>query len=96
MDFKQGEFDFDAPGTNTGWVKWRQQLDERKHAFEQRWGIILGKSVTLTLRDYAKPFTGIITIEPTPPKSAPPQQPIFRVGHVTFHHEEIISLTATT
>jgi hypothetical protein len=96
MDINQGEFDFAAQGTNAGWEKWRQQLDDRKRAFEERWGIILEKSVTVTLRDYAHPFIGIITIEPKSQTSAPSTQPLFRVGHVTFHTEEIVSLTVTT
>jgi hypothetical protein len=92
MDMNQGEFDFDAQGTNAGWEKWREQIDQRKRAFEQRWGIILGKRVKITLRDFEHPFTGIITIEQASSKSSPSLRPLFRVGHVTFHHEDIISL----
>lgn len=94
MDLNQGEFNFDAASNDAGWKQWREQLDQRKRAFEQRWGIILGKRIILTLRDYAHPFQGIITIVQEPKKSSPTPEPLFRVGHVTFRIDEIISLTA--
>lgn len=36
--FDQGEFDFDAQGTDAGWKNWQHQNAERKRAFETRWG----------------------------------------------------------
>lgn len=60
MDFNQGEFNFDAKGSEAGFRKWREELDAKKRAFETRWGVILSRLVCVSLRDHAKPLSGMI------------------------------------
>jgi hypothetical protein len=88
MNFDQGQFDFDAPGNDAGWRRWREQLDERKRAFESRWGVVLGKRVTVCLKKHAKPLRGMLEwLEPTKgERNAPPR---FRLRGLQFGHEEI-------
>ena len=75
MTFDQGEFNFEANGSDAGWRKWREELDEKKRTFETRWGVILGKPVIVCLRDHAKPLRGILHwLEPKQlPANAPPR-----------------------
>jgi len=60
MAFDQGEFDFDASGSDEGFRNWRKRLDEKRRAFERRWGIVLGRRVRVTLRDHDRPLEGEI------------------------------------
>jgi hypothetical protein len=92
MSFDQGQFDFDAPGSDAGWRRWREQLDERKRAFESRWGVVLGKRVTVFLTDHAKPLSGILEwLEPTKgsARNAPPR---FKLRGLEFGVGEIESI----
>ncbi len=89
--FDQGEFDFDAQGTDENWKNWQRQNAERKRAFENRWGVILGKHVIITLKDFAKPSVGLLHFE----ERKNPQgklEPVFRIGNVTFVADDIISI----
>jgi hypothetical protein len=92
MPFDQGEFNFDAQGDYTGWRRWREKLDARKRAFETRWGVVLGKRVTLWLKDHAKPVVGIIEII-EPPANQRHLPPTFRIRGLEFGPDEIESLT---
>jgi hypothetical protein len=92
MSFDQGEFNFDAPGDDTGWRRWREELDSRKHAFETRWGVVLGKRVSVSLKDHAKPVKGIIEII-EPPANLRHLPPTFRIRSLEFGPDEIESLT---
>lgn len=92
MSFDQGEFNFDAQGDDAGWRRWREELDTRKRAFETRWGVILGKRVTLCLRDHAKPVQGIIEMV-DPPNDQRHLPPTFRIRGLEFTPAEIESLT---
>ena len=92
MSFDQGEFNFDAEGDGAGWKRWRRELDARKRAFETRWGVILGKRVSLQLRDHAKPVKGIIEII-EPPANQRHLPPTFRIRSLEFAPDEIESLT---
>ena len=90
MSFNQGEFDFDQPD-DSGWRLWRERLDARKRAFEERWGVILDQPVRLRLRDHTKSMTGTIHwIEQ--PKAAPDAPPRFRIRSLEFGADEIESL----
>ena len=92
MSFDQGQFDFDAPGSDAGWRRWREQLDERKREFESRWGVVLGRRVTVWLRDHAKPLSGMLEwLEPVKSGGthAPPR---FRLRGLEFGHDEIESI----
>jgi len=65
MHFDQGEFHFDARNSEEGYRKWREELDAKKRAFESRWGVVLGKRVTVWLENHAKPLSGTLEwIEP--------------------------------
>ncbi|MFU8893551.1 MAG: hypothetical protein ACNA8L_07985 [Luteolibacter sp.] len=76
MSFDLGEFNFNSQGDDTGWRRWREKLNARKCQFESRWGVIIGKPVTLCLRCHAKPIEGVIEqIEPTATHRHPPPPP---------------------
>lgn len=93
--FDQGQFDFNAPGSDIGWRKWREQLDERKRAFEARWGVVLGKTVEVHLRDLAKPLRSRLEWIADNGKTGqgnPRSQPRFRLQGLEFGHEEIESV----
>jgi hypothetical protein len=91
MSFDQGQFNFDAPGSDAGWRRWREELDEKKRAFESRWGVVLGKRVIVSLRNHAKPLRGMLEWidEGRGGKNAPPR---FRLRGAEFGHEEIESI----
>jgi hypothetical protein len=91
MDFDQGEFNFDAKGSEEGFRKWREELDAKKRDFEARWGVILSRRVTVTLRDHAKPLTGILEWVTVPKKDAQ-GPPLFRLRGVEFRVGEMESI----
>jgi hypothetical protein len=91
MSFDQGQFDFDAPGSDAGWRRWREELDEKKRAFESRWGVVLGKRVTVWLKDHAKPLSGMLEwLEVA--KGGMNGAPRFKLRGLEFGHEEIESI----
>jgi hypothetical protein len=91
MPFDQGQFDFDAPGSDAGWRRWREELEEKKRAFESRWGVVLGKRVVVCLRDHAKPLTGRVEwIEPVASERHLP--PRFRLRGLEFGPADIESM----
>ncbi len=91
MPFDQGQFDFDAPGSDAGWRRWREELIAQQQAFESRWGVVLGKRVTVFLRNHAKPLSGMLEwIDRTKGGSGGP--PRFRMLGLEFGHEEIESI----
>lgn len=90
MDFNQGEFNFDARGDESGFRKWREELDAKKRDFETRWGVILGKTVEVSLREYAKPLTG--TLEWI--DGGKDDEPRFRIRRLEFAVSEIESIRA--
>ena len=91
MTFDQGEFNFDAGGSEEGFRRWREELDARKRAFETRWGVILSRRVSVKLRDMAKPVVGLLewTAVPGSPADAPP---VFRIRKLEFRPAEIESI----
>lgn len=91
MTFDQGEFNFDAPGSDAGWRRWREELEEKKRAFESRWGVVLGKRVTVWLKDHAKPLTGMIEWR-EPPRSERNAPPRFMLRGLEFGVGEIESI----
>jgi hypothetical protein len=91
MNFDQGLFNFDANGREDGYRKWREELDAKKRAFEARWGVILGKTVCVSLRDHAKPLTGILEWI-SDPKKATAKNPQFRLKGMEFTVTEIESI----
>jgi hypothetical protein len=91
MSFDQGQFNFDAPGSDDGWRRWREELDEKKRAFESRWGVVMGRRVTVGLRDHAKPLSGMLEwLEPAKGRRDDP--PRFRLRGLEFGVGEIESI----
>ena len=91
MNFNQGQFNFDAKGSDDGFRKWREELDAKKRAFEIRWGVILNRRVRVTLADFVKPLTGVLEwVED--PKRMPNQPPVFRLKGVEFGVGDIESI----
>ncbi len=91
MNFDQGEFDFEAKGSDEGFRKWRDELDAKKRAFELRWGVILSRHVCVTLKDHLQPLTGKLEIVP-PAKKVRQPVPLFRIRSVEFTAMEIDSI----
>lgn len=91
MSFDQGQFDFEAPGSDAGWRRWREELDEKKRAFESRWGVVLGKRVTVWLRHHAKPLSGMLEWQ-EPARDGMTGPPRFKLRGLEFGHEEIESI----
>jgi hypothetical protein len=91
MDFDQGQFNFDAEGSEDGYRRWRDDLDERKRAFESRWGVILSRKVSVSLRHHAKPLTGMIEWA-TKNKRGGADHPVFRIRSVEFTTADIESI----
>ena len=90
MDFDQGQFNFDAKGSEDGFRKWREELDAKKRAFETRWGVILSRRVTVSLRHHSKPVTGIL--EWVQDKKKRSDVPVFRIKSLEFTPAEIESI----
>lgn len=91
MPFDQGQFDFDTPGSDAGWRRWRQELEAQQRSFELRWGVVLGKRVSVSLINHTKPLCGLlewIERDGTNPNS-PPR---FRLRGLEFGHDEIQSI----
>ncbi len=91
MNFDQGEFNFNAKGSEDGYRRWREELDEKKRAFETRWGVILSRRVRVTLRDHAKSLTGILEWS-SDPKKGNQGPPLFRLKGLEFTVGEIESI----
>jgi hypothetical protein len=94
MDFDQGQFNFEAKGSEDGFRKWREELDAKKREFENRWGVILSKTVTVSLVNHAKPITGILEWVKAP-KGKKEDVPRFRIRSLEFTPSEIESITQT-
>ena len=92
MPFDQGEFDFNANGDESGWRRWRDELEEKQRAFEERWGVALGKPVTVCLVNHAKPLSGVLEWLQDE-KSGGTRPPRFRLRGLEFGHEEIVSMS---
>ncbi|MDP3851110.1 MAG: hypothetical protein Q8Q59_11440 [Luteolibacter sp.] len=91
MNFDQGQFNFDAQGPEDGYRRWREDLEEAKRAFESRWGVVMGKRVTVWLTNHAKPLSGILEWLPglRQNRNAPPR---FRLRGLEFGVAEIESI----
>jgi len=91
VDFDQGEFNFDAQGSEEGFRKWREELDAKKRAFETRWGVILSRRVSVVLKDHAKPLVGVLDWQVNP-KKGKAEPPVFRLRGLEFTAAEIESI----
>lgn len=70
MNFDQGELDFSGDGTEQGYRKWQRDLDERKRAFELRYGVIVGRRVRVQLIGETHPLEGLIRLDTEKPPQA--------------------------
>lgn len=91
MPFDQGQFDFNA-GDESGWRRWREELEAAQRAFETKWGVMLGKTVEVRLRDHAKPLRGRLEWIRPGGGTSPSRPPRFRLKGLEFGHEEIESV----
>ena len=91
MNFDQGEFNFDSKAGESGFRKWREELERKQHEFESRWGVILSSKVRISLKNFAKPIEGKIEILSNP-KNPRDGQPVFRIKGLEFTAAEIESL----
>ena len=91
VNFDQGEFNFAAKGSEDGYRKWRQELDDRKRDFETRWGVILSRRVEVGLQGHAKPLVGILEWVSDPKKSSA-DRPLFKMKGLEFTASEIESI----
>jgi hypothetical protein len=91
MSFNQGEFNFNANGSEAGFKNWRASLDKRKRAFESRWGIVLSSPVRVTLTDRPQELEGVIHLIPNK-KPSTAQHMRLRLQGVEFTPLEIESL----
>jgi hypothetical protein len=89
-DFDQGEFNFDATEPEDGYRRWREELVAAQRAFEERWGVILGKRVSVSLRDHAKPLVGKLSIVRR--KGVISNPPELELRGLHFYPSEIVAI----
>jgi len=93
MAFDQGEFDFGASGSDEGYRNWQKRLDEKKRAFERRWGIVVGRRVRVTLHDHDRPFEGEIYLATDGVSDSCSAEEIrLRIGGFEFTRAEIAGI----
>lgn len=90
MSFDQGQFNFDANGSEDGYRKWREELDTERKAFERRWGVILSRRVEVMLEHHEKPLVGLLRVIPQKKKSKGP--PEFEMSGLQFSADQIRSI----
>ncbi|MBC8127215.1 MAG: hypothetical protein H8M99_08760 [Gloeobacteraceae cyanobacterium ES-bin-144] len=62
MNFNQGELDLSGNGSDEGYRKWLLELDEKKRAFEVRYGVMVGRRVRVQLRGELNFLEGMIHV----------------------------------
>ena len=93
MTFDQGEFNFDAPGSEQGYRDWQAELDGRKRAFAERWGVILGEPVRVKLTDRDEPLVGVVhLLTEVVGRKLKREELVFSCAGRTFQHPEIESI----
>jgi hypothetical protein len=92
MSFDEGEFNIDPSLGDVGYRRWREQLDEVRRAFEQRWGVILDRSVRIRLEGPERSIQGVIRLVSSP-LAAKPQDIRLRIKTREFTPAEIESIT---
>lgn len=91
MNFDQGELDLSGNGSDAGHRKWQQELDEKKRAFEARYGIILGRRVRVQLVGELNLLEGMIYLVSKDPKQ-PGNKLRFQLGTREFTTTQIESI----
>ncbi len=88
MHFDQRKFNFSSTGSEEGYRRWCQELEEKQRPFETRWGVILSRRVIVSLKNHAKPPTGLLETV-SPPRQG---QPVFRIKGLEFTPADIESM----
>jgi hypothetical protein len=91
MNFDQGELDLSGNGSEEGHRKWQQELDEKKRAFEVRYGVILGRRVRVQFSGELNALDGMIyLVSKSEPQASGKLR--FRLGNREFTANEIESI----
>lgn len=91
MEFDQGELNFSGNGADAGHRKWLSDLEEKKRAFELRYGVIVGRRVRVELVGVPDPLEGMIYVVSS--KTALPGSKLrLRMGNREFTAAEIASV----
>lgn len=71
MNFDQGELDLSGKGSEKGHGQWLLELEEKKRAFEVRYGVMIGRRVRVQLIGETYPLEGMIYLisQKTPPSA---------------------------
>jgi len=91
MNFDQGELDLSGNATNDGHQKWLRDLEERKRAFETRYGVIVGQRVRVQLIGEMNPMDGMIHVVSQNP-GTPASKLRLLMGQREFSPTEIESI----
>jgi hypothetical protein len=97
LNFDQGHFNFDAPGSEDGYRRWREELDAARKAFEIRWGVILSRRVRVILQDHEKPLEGLLRLAARKGRKnhAPPEFELAGLRFTPAMIESIVQLDDT-
>jgi hypothetical protein len=91
MNFDQGELNLSGNGSEDGHRKWQQELDEKKRAFEIRYGVIIGRRVRVQFAGELNPLDGMIyLVSKSEPHAAGKLR--FHLGNREFTTNEIESI----
>ena len=78
-------------GSDQGYAHWHEELGKQRQLLEQKLGVPFGVKVQLTLRDFDKPFTGVIETVVGTPEANPRLR--LRGERFDFSLDEICSIT---
>lgn len=79
-----------AQADDTGYAAWKAEAEEEKRAFEQRWGVPLGRRVRVQLRGEAREREGLLRLVEESPKRGSVLR--LRLGEEVFEAGRIESL----
>jgi hypothetical protein len=91
MNFDQGELNLSGNGSEDGHRKWQQELDEKKRAFEIRYGVIIGRRVRVQFAGELNSLEGMIYLVSRDGQKAAGKLR-FRLGNREFSANEIESI----
>ena len=78
-----------AQGDGAGYAAWKSEAEAAKRAFEQRWGVPLGKPVRVRLRDEAREREGCLFVAEEAPQGRGLR---LRLGTAVFEASRIESV----
>lgn len=91
---QQPEFDFDSkPNPNQeGYTRFQHEQEQRRRHWASKFGIPLGKKVSIHLKHLNAPLVGVIHLGSIPKGSS---RPSFTVNRKTSNYEDIQSIATT-